>query len=212
MEPFGENRKNTWEEALDLAFELAQRRLSELDPEEVASKAGVEWDRGSSAFLCPFFGHPLRVIYPSGEVYEGHGRRAYRLREVLVLHYLTQAKGTEPTGKWVDFRKLPGGVAYYPVFRGRIIAPLLKLFGQDPGRLLKVAGELGGEALPMGDGALALWAFPRTRVAFGIHGPKGDLPPEGFVLFDEAITDYLSTEDAIWVCHEALSLLKARAL
>lgn len=211
MEPFGRNR-STWEEALDLAFELAQAKLSALGPKEVASRAGVDWSEGESFFVVPFFGHPFKVRYPEGEVYDRQGRRVYRLKEVLILHYLTQAKGTAPKGQWVDFRKLPGGLVYYPVFRGRIIIPLVRLFGQDPKRLVELAEELGGEALPMGDGALALWAFPRVKVAFGLHGPREDLSPEGFVLFDASITDYLSTEDAIWVCHEALSLLKARAL
>lgn len=211
MEPFGRN-KSTWQEALDLAFALAQGRLSALKPAEVAAKAGVDWVKRESFFVVPFFGHPLKVTYPEGEVYDRHGRRVYRLREVLVLHYLTQAKGTEAKGLWVDFRKLPGGTSYYPVFRDRIIVPLIRLFGQDPGRLAQIAQELQGEVLPMGDGALALWAFPRVRIAFGLYGPKEEMPPEGFVLFDAAVTDYLSTEDAVWVCHEALQVLKARTL
>ncbi|RLA86432.1 MAG: hypothetical protein DRG31_00170 [Deltaproteobacteria bacterium] len=210
--PSGENRKSTWEEALDLAFDLARERLSEFDPSGIAQRAGVLWMGQQGAFEVPFFGKAFKVFYPQGEVYDQEGRRTHRLREVLILHYLIRAKGTKPRGSWMDFRKLPGGAAYYPVFWGRIIGPLLKLFGDRPQALREIAPPLGGRPLEMGDGALVLRAFPRVEVVFGVWGRRDDFPPEGFVLFDPTIVDYLSTEDTIWVCHEALSLLKAFSL
>ncbi len=212
MVPFGENKRSTWEEALDLAFDLAKEKLSELDPLGIAQRAGVLWIEEQRAFEVPFFGRAFKVFYPQGEVYDQGGRRTHRLREVLILHYLVRARGTEPKGRWVDFRKLPGGAAYYPVFWGRIISPLLRLFGDSPKTLKEIVPLLEGRSLEMGDGALALRAFPKVEIVFGIWGKRDDFPPEGFVLFDPTIVDYLSTEDTIWVCHEALSLLRAFSL
>lgn len=200
--------KSTWERSLELAYELARERLQDLSPEEVARRAGGRWLGEEGVLELNFFGRGHRVALPQGEVVEEGGERPPMLREVLILHYLVQAKGTEPEGRWIDFRKLPGGEVYYPVFRGRIIYPLLRLFGRAPERLPEVAEALGGRSLSIGDGAAAFRAFPRVEVAFGIWRGSEEFGPEGFVLFDPTVTDYLSTEDAIWVCHEALARLK----
>jgi len=205
--PFGENKKSTWEEALDLAYELARKKLQSLSPQQVAQRASVNWCAHEGIFQIPFFGKVLKVLYPQGEVYEGE-KRSPRLREVLILHYLVQAKGSLPRGLWVDFRKLPGGMVYYPVFKNRIIVPFLKAFGERID-LLKEKVERGGlKRVEMGDFAFILQAFPRVELLFGIWKAEEEAPAEGFVLFDPSITDYLSTEDAIWTCHEALSFLR----
>jgi len=205
--PFGENKKSTWEEALDLAYDLARRKLEGLSPQEVAQKALVNWYPQQGIFEVPFFGRILKVFYPQGEVYEGE-KRSSRLREVLVLHYLIQAKGSPPRGLWIDFRKLPGGMVYYPVFKNRIIEPFLKAFGEKIDLLREKAEKVGLKRAKMGDFALILQAFPRVELVFGMWEGKEGLRNEGFVLFDPSITDYLSTEDAIWTCHEALSFLR----
>jgi len=205
--PFGENKKSTWEEALDLAYDLARRKLEGLSPQEVAQKALVNWYPQQGIFEVPFFGRILKVFYPQGEVYEGE-KRSSRLREVLVLHYLIQAKGSPPRGLWIDFRKLPGGMVYYPVFKNRIIEPFLKAFGEKIDLLREKAEKVGLKRVKMGDFALILQAFPRVELVFGMWEGKEGFRNEGFVLFDPSITDYLSTEDAIWTCHEALSFLR----
>jgi len=205
--PFGENKKSTWEEALDLAYDLARRKLEGLSPQEVAQKALVNWYPQEGVLEVPFFGRILRVFYPRGEVYEGE-KRSSRLREVLVLHYLIQAKGSLPRGLWIDFRKLPGGMVYYPVFKNRIIEPFLKTFGGNMDLLREKAEKRGLKRVKMGDFALILQAFPRVELVFGMWEGKEGFPSEGFVLFDSSITDYLSTEDVIWTCHEALSFLR----
>jgi len=196
-------RRETWQQALEEAHRLASEDLRALDPEEVARRAGAVWK--GSWLEVEFFGDLCRVSLPAGEVKGVRGK----LGEVLILHYLVQAKGTDPKGEWVDFRKLPGGEPYYPVFKGRVIYPFLKLFGKEPERFLQIGEALGGRPLDMGDAAMAFRAFPRVEVAFGIWRGDEEFPPEGFVLFDPTVTDYLSTEDAIWTCHELLARLKA---
>lgn len=206
--PFGANRRNTWSEALDLAFEQAKSKLLRLRPEEVKTKAWVIWREREGYWEVPFFGRDFKVLYPSCEVYGPEGERVERLKEVLVLHYLLQAKGTGIGGKWVDFRRLPGGLFYFPVFRNRIILPLVKAFGRDPEGLLLSAQKIGGEAVPIADVCVSLKAFPQVVVALGIWKGKEGFGPEGLVLFDQRAPEHLSTEDLIWVCHEAIGLLR----
>lgn len=209
LAPFGVSRKNTWSEALELAFEQAKRRLLGLWPEEVQERAWVVWKAEKGLWEVPFFGRSFKVLYPSCEVYGPEGERVDKLKEVLLLHYLLQAKGTGISGKWVDFRRLPGGLFYFPVFRNRIILPLVKAFGGNPEGLLLSAQRIGGEVIPVADACVSLKAFPQVVVAFGIWKGKEGFGPEGIVLFDQRAPDHLSTEDLIWVCHEAIGLLRA---
>jgi len=196
-------RRDTWQQALEEAYRLACQDLRALDPEKVARRAGALWKEGT--LEVEFFGEVCRVSFPEGKIEGVRGK----LQEVLLLHYLVQAKGTDPKGEWVDFRRLPGGEPYYPVFKGRVIYPFLRLFGREPERFLYAGRALGGRSLKMGDAAMAFRVFPRVEVAFGIWRGDDEFPPEGFVLFDPTVTDYLSTEDAIWTCHELLARLKA---
>ena len=198
-------RKSTWENALETAYQLAVQELKNLVPEDIALRSGCPFKGGY--FEVPFLGILHHVTFPEGVVFEGE-RQPSRLRQVLILHYLIQAKGTEPEGRWVDFRKLPGGEVYYPVFKGRIIYPMLKLFAGRPQSLMEASGAMGGRPLGFGDVSVAFRAFPRVEVAFGIWSGSEEFGPEGFVLFDPIVTDYLSTEDAIWLCHEILARLK----
>ena len=55
------------------------------------------------------------------------------LREkIIILHYLTRSKGTPLSGKAIDFREVPGGNLYYPIFEARVHRPFLKTFGAKP--------------------------------------------------------------------------------
>lgn len=209
MVPFGANKRDTWSEALDLAFEQAKRKLLNLCPEEVQERTWVTWKAKESFWEVPFLGRNFKVFYPSCEVYGPDGERVARLREVLVLHYLLQAKGTGIGDKWVDFRRLPGGLFYFPVFRNRIIVPLVKAFGGNPEGLLFAAKKIGGEAIPIADVCISVKAFPQVAIAFGIWRGKEEFGPEGLVLFDHKASEHLSTEDLIWICHEAIGLLRA---
>lgn len=208
MAPFGANKKDAWSEALDLAFEQAKKKLLSLWPEEVQNRAWVTWRAEEGFWEVPFLGRNFKVFYPSCEVYGPGDERVSRLREVLLLHYLLQAKGTGIGGKWVDFRRLPGGLFYFPVFRNRIIVPLVKTFGANPEGLLLAAPKIGGEALPIADVCISVRVFPQVRIAFGIWREKEGFGPEGLVLFDQRASEHLSTEDLIWVCHEALGFLR----
>jgi hypothetical protein len=130
------------------------------------------------------------------------------VRKVLILHYLIQAHGTGLARRWVDFRSLPGGVVYYPVFRGRVIARLVRMFGQRPQALIAAALPLGGRAIEMADVAVEIPAFPRVPVVFALWKASDEFGPEGTVMFDDSLPTYLETEDAIIVCEEILGGLK----
>jgi hypothetical protein len=203
-------KKSTWQEAVELAFSSAQKRLRGLDPEAVAKRSASEWHQGEGGghLELSFLSRRYRVDLPHAEVRAEAGEEPPLVRRVLILHYLIQAQGKELAGRWVDFRSLPGGVVYYPAFRGRVISRLVRMFGERPGDLIPAAAPLGGRAIEMADVAIEIPAFPRVPVVFALWEASDEFGPEGTVMYDDALPAYLETEDAIIVCEEILGALR----
>jgi len=203
-------KKSTWEEAVELAHSSAQKRLGTMDPKGVAERSAAVLSTGDEGqyLKLTFLNRRYEVLLPDGEVRAEAGADPPLVRRVLILHYLIQAHGHGLARRWVDFRSLPGGVAYYPVFRGRVIARLVGMFGQRPQDLIPAAAPLGGRAIAMADVAVEIPAFPRVPVVFALWEASEEFGPEGTVMFDDILPLYLETEDAIIVCEEILEGLK----
>jgi hypothetical protein len=204
------SKKSTREEAIELAFASAQQRLRAIDPRQVAERSAAKWHEGKrgGGLEIAFLNKRYRVLLPGAEVRDAAGEKPPLVRRVLILHYLIQAQGKDLARRWVDFRSLPGGVVYYPVFRGRVIARLVRMFGERPQALISAAAPLGGRAIAMADWAVEIPAFPRVPVVFALWEASDEFAPEGTIMYDDALPAYLETEDAIIVCEEILGALK----
>jgi hypothetical protein len=204
------SKKSTREEAVELAYASAQKQLRATDPKGVAEHSGAEWHKDEGYLEVPFLNRRYRVSLPDGEVRAEEGEDPPLVRRVLILHYLVQAHGQGLAGRWVDFRSLPGGVAYYPVFRGRVISRLVRMFGQRPQALIEAATPLRGRPIAMADVGVEIPAFPRVPMVFALWEASEEFGAEGTVMFDDSLPTYLETEDAIVVCEEIFAGLKHR--
>jgi hypothetical protein len=198
------------QQAVGLAFASAQKRLKAMDPRQVAEQSASRLGRtGQGEFLeITFLSQRYQVLLPAIEVRSEQGAEPSLVRRVLILHYLIQAQGSGLAKRWVDFRSLPGGVVYYPVFRSRVIARLIGMFGERPEKLIPAAAPLGGRAIAMADWAVEILAFARVPVVFALWKGSPEFGPQGQVMYDGAIPAYLETEDAIVACEEILGEMK----
>ena len=203
-------KKSTREEAIELALASAQERLRAIDPATVAERAGAEWHEGKTGggLAITYLNQRYRILLPEAEVRDEAGAEPHLVRRVLILHYLIQAQGKELTRRWVDFRSLPGGLVYYPVFRGRVIARLVRMFGQRPKDLIAAAAPLGGREIAMADCAVEIPAFPRVPVVLALWEASEEFASEGTIMYDDALPSYLETEDVIIMCEEILGALR----
>ncbi|GAI85393.1 unnamed protein product, partial [marine sediment metagenome] len=112
----------------------------------------------------------------------------------------TQAKGTPITNKVIAFRELPEGANYFPTFSKRAIKPLLDHFGGQPERLIDAAEKLGSHRLDYGDVAVTINAFSYVPITLVLWQGNKEFAPEGSILFDSTISDYLSTYDITVLC------------
>ncbi len=186
-----------------LAYKLACDRLARMDPDELCQKSGarLELADGKREITVKFLNQTYQVGLPDMAISAASSQEPVPTRvKLLLLHYLTQAKGSANTGKVITYKELPEGTNYFPVFSKRAIRPLLDNFAREPEGLLDAAGKLGGFRADYGDVAVTISAFPRVPVTIVLWQGDDELAPEGSILFDSSISDYLSAEDIAVLC------------
>lgn len=190
-----------WERAFDLSHRLACERLAKIsDVREQCRKSGARYV-GPNEIVIDYLNQPYHVMIPEGKILlEGSNTETSLRDRILILHYFTGAKGTPATGKSIAFKQLSGGTSYFPTFSQRSIAPLVKNFGKNPGLLIRTAAKLGGREADYGDFSVTVSAFDRVPITLVLWKGDEELAPNGNILFDASISDYLATEDVTVLC------------
>ena len=185
-----------WERGFDISYKLALERVVKISNiEEQCWKSGADY-LGPYKIGINYLNQPYHILLPDVEILLGDGGMEVSLRDkILILHYFAGAKGTPATGKLIAYKQLPGGISYFPAFSRRAIAPLVKHFGKSPELLIKAAAKLGGSKGDYGDVSVTVNAFAHVPITFVLWRGDEELAPNGNILFDASISDYLSTED-----------------
>ena len=101
----------------------------------------------------------------------------------------------------IYFEGSPGFSAYFPMpFSKRAINPFVNHFGRAPEMLIDVAVKFGGYKADYGDVSVNINAFNHVPIIFALWRGDEELAPNGNILFDANISDYLSTEDVTVLC------------
>jgi hypothetical protein len=185
-----------WERGFDISYKLALERVAKIsDIKEQCRKSGANY-LGPYKIGINYLNQPYHIMLPDVKILLVDGGMEASLRDkILILHYFAEAKGTPATGKLIAYKQLPGGISYFPAFSRRAIAPLVKRFGKGPELLIKAAAKLGGREADYGDVSVAINAFAHVPITLVIWRGDEELAPNGNILFDANISDYLSTED-----------------
>ena len=196
--------QRNYEHAYQQAYQLAGEQLTKFDNlEQQCLKSGTRYQAIDSqkTIILEYLNQSYRIVFPDIDVLLIDSEEKVPIREkILILHYLIRAKGTPTTNKIITFRELPEGTAYFPTFYKRAIKPLLDHFGREPERLIDIAQELGGHKANYGDVAVTVNAFKCVPITLVLWRGDKEFNPEGNILFDSTITDYLPTEDIIILC------------
>jgi hypothetical protein len=196
------------------AIALAAAELQKMNPKRLASRTRCEYflEDTREGVIVPYFDQPRLVSWPELSVTPVAGQANIPLTEqILILHYLEKSSGELLSGRTIDFRQVPEGGFYWSAFVARAKKPLLETFGHDLDLYLKVAVQLGGEPLPLGDAAARFPAFPLVPVTHVLWRGDEEFPPEANILFDETIPGHLSTEDIAALAGASVYRLMAAA-
>ncbi len=196
--------QKNYEYAYNLAYKLACETLAEIkDIEQQCRRSGAQYQLKDSGQVITirYLGQPYTISLPDIGISPADSTGEVPIREkVLILHYFLSAKGTPVSNNLITFRELPEGKVYLPTFAKRTTSPLVKYFGKEPGLLLETGKKLGGYKADYGDTSVTIDAFKYVPVTFVLWQGDDEFPPEGNILFDATVTDYLSTEDMIVLC------------
>ena len=184
------------EQGFEFSYKLAQEQLSKIsDIQEQCRKSGARYV-GLNEIVINYLNQPYHITLPDAEILsEGSNLEVPLKDKILILHYFTLAEGTPPTGILITYKQLPGGVSYFPAFSQRAIAPFVNHFGKKTELLIKAAAKLGGHEADHGDVSVTVNAFDHVPITLVLWRGDEELAPNGNILFDANISDYLSTED-----------------
>jgi hypothetical protein len=180
---------------LEETLKQAVDKFAGLNPEEVALRAGVDYNHAKKTLDVQFLGDHFFVEHPGGLIKKEDGEEASIYISIIILHYLVTADGTPLTGQWVTYRHLPGGEIYIDPFQKRAINPFLKTFGENPGNFKKAAAGLGGTEQKMSGISMVIPVLPRVPICFTIWPGDEEMPASANILFDQSAPSYLPTED-----------------
>jgi len=189
--------RRTLEEGHEAAVQIAQQELRKLEPYKAAYMAGCDYHpgEGDGCFVVPFFGQDYEVAFPEIELRSTAGEPPDTTTSLIILHYLLQADGVQPSDQWIAFRELPDGMVYDPAFQGRSAQRLAREYGNDSDAFTAAAEALGGERLTFGDVSYMFRILPRVRMAVILHLADEEFGAAVNVLFDASAGHYLPTED-----------------
>ena len=193
-----------YEYGYDSAYKLACEQLAKIeDIKQQCLNSGAQYLAVDSkeVITIEYLNQSYQIALPEVEVSLMDSREKVPIRDkLLILHYFIQAKGTPITNKVITYKELPEGAIYFPTFAKRAIKALLGDFGNEPHRLIKAAEKLGGHMVDYGDVAVTIDAFRRVPITIVLWRGDAEFAPEGSILFDGTISDYLSTEDINVLC------------
>jgi len=177
-------------------------KFSRLDPGALCAGKKVDYDPARGLIGVKLLGEDYQVSHPGGEVYAPDGREvaSYVLKTIL-LRYLVNGRGAEPSGRFISFRELQDGHLFYPAFYSRTVRRLAGL-SQEPERLLSLPPVL--QRLPYGDLAFAFAFLPDVIFAFILYRGDEEFPAGANILMDSNIEAYFTAEDIAVVADVAV--------
>ena len=184
------------EQGFGLSYKLAREQLTKIsDIQEQCRKSGA-WYVGPNEIVINYLNKPYHITLSDVEILLEDSNAEVPLKDkILILHYFTLAKDTPATDILITYKQLQGGISYFPAFSQRAIAPFVNHFGKNPELLIKTAAKLGGREADYGDVSVTVNAFDHVPITLVLWKGDEELAPNGNILFDANISDYLSTED-----------------
>ena len=197
------------------AYKLAGEQLANIDDiKQQCLKSGAEYLATASkkVITLNYLNRSYQVTLPNVDIRLAGSQEIVPIRDkVLLLHYLTRARGTPLSDKMITFKELPEGTIYFPTFAKRTINPIVNHFGKEPCQLIDMAKKLGGQKVDYGDAAVTISAFRYVPITLVLWRGDEEFIPSGSIMFDATVSDYLSTED-ITVLSETITWKLVRAL
>jgi hypothetical protein len=203
IDPLPLPKQKNYEYGYHLAYQLAGEQLGRIDVEKQCQRSGTQYVviDSQKLVIVEYLGQSYQITLPDIEIsLVGGGAEVSMKDKILILHYLTLAKGVPLTNKLIAFQELPEGANYFPTFSRRSIEPLAEHFGRESHRLIEAAEGLNAGKAEHGDVSVTVNGFSRVPITLVLWRGDEEFPPRSNILFDASVSGYLSTYDITVLC------------
>ena len=184
-----------WYDKLAPLVAGARERLRLVEAASLASTSGCASEPGTALRLtflwCDYLIRPPDFTVQRAD----NGEQPSSFVQALLLTYLLTADGAPPSGRWIAFHDLPGGMFYAQAFRGYAEDRLVDELGAGGLEAFRRGGQaLGGQPLELGSAGFAFQALPRVHLAAVYWLGDDEFPSRASILFEDTGSHYLPTD------------------
>jgi hypothetical protein len=179
---------------------LAAETLSAEPLSAISERTGLAC-RNDNHLEIPFLDRRYGISYPAFrfEDLDAPEREIPLQEQVLILHYIVGADPLRSPGDMIAYREIPGAAFYFGPFVKRAVNPLKETFGRNLEAFHRACRILNGSSIDAGDAGYRFQVFPQLALHYILWEGDEEFEPEANILFNEAIGDCLSPEDAAWL-------------
>lgn len=190
-------------------YEYAVKMFAQRDPKEMAELSGTIYNEENSTFTLRLMGSDMKVKFPEGTVFHMNGEEVTTYTaKIILIRFLTNAKGVLPTGKDITFKEIPDGHGYYSNFLKRTIMRLAKIYGNNIEELEKQCIKIKAEKVKIGDIGYKFEFVNNVYMTFVVWKGDDEFPENANILFDYNIQYYFNAEDLAVVPDVAIEILR----
>ena len=184
----------------------AKERICVHAPEEIAQKSGAVFYKDKSFFELQSLNQRLQISFPEC-IFQP---QINEWQQLVILHYLDLADGTEVSQEMVSFGALKDGLIRGTKFDHDMERELGGfLAGMTQERLCRVCERLGAQLVEERADLCAVFPFlPRYPIWMKVWFADDEFVASGKLLVSRSADHYLTIEDAVTVGELLLSKLK----
>ena len=184
----------------------AKERICVHAPEEIAQKSGAVFHKDKSYFELQSLAQRIQIAFPECKFQPWIDE----WQQLVILHYLDLADGTEVSQEMVSFGALKDGLIRGTKFDHDMERELGGfLAGMTQERLCRVCERLGAQLVEERADLCAVFPFlPRYPIWMKVWFADDEFVASGKLLVSRSADHYLTIEDAVTVGELLLSKLK----
>lgn len=149
----------------------------------------------NNCFKVKFFGEEIFVDLQNRKIIAKE--KLSITAEILILHYLINAKEIFPSENYISFREFKNGEVYFNAFKQRAIIPIAESFALFPNKFSIACRELKGEKtlLKTVDYNCKIFVFPKIPINCILLLGDEEVSSNANILFDATANEHLHIED-----------------
>lgn len=173
---------------------VAVDRLTGRDPDDIAFKAKVSFDREESCFVLSSLGKTITVRCPDYEMKPD----IQQWQQLVILHYLDLADGTPLSDREIAFSQLRDGMVRGYDFDRRAEEAIRRLGQRPEAQIRSLCAGLGASFIPSKADICAVFPFlPNYPITLNLWLKDDEFDASGRLLLNGSADHYLTVEDAV---------------